>query len=110
MRIKKRITAYTATVAATVGAAFALSASPAAAYWSENCDPGRACIVSATTAMIWNLDSCGHNPIRDYYGQAHANGNRFIVNYANGKYDVVQAWSDRPLDWRTLVTSVDVIC
>ncbi|MFI0977429.1 hypothetical protein ACH4SP_10415 [Streptomyces sp. NPDC021093] len=100
-----------------MGAAAAFAGGPASAappgadYWSPQCDYGRACIFLANTPnKIWNVESCGYNPIQDHYNWAKAHGNAFTVTYADGRWDRVEAWTERPLDGNNLVVRVDVLC
>ncbi|MFD7539909.1 hypothetical protein [Streptomyces sp. NPDC059819] len=117
MQFITRLVCRAAVVAAALGATAALTSGPASAapasaqYWSPQCDWGSACIYLAhTPGKIWNLNACGYNPIQDHYSWAKAHGNAFTVHYANGTWDRVEAWTERPLDGNNLVTSVDVFC
>jgi hypothetical protein len=103
-----------AATAAVVGATVALASSPASAgggYFKVGCDAGRACIfLTHATSTAYNLDGCGGHGVGDYYIWGQAHGNSFIVHYANGRWDRVDAWTERRLDAYTVVTGVDVLC
>lgn len=104
-----------AALAVSLGVAAMVTTSPSAAadvsptYWRPYCDYGRACIYH-TADQVWNLPNCGFNPVNDYYGWAKAHGNSFKVNYVNGGWDIVNAWSERTLNRGVLVTGVEVYC
>jgi hypothetical protein len=114
LRSISRIVARAATVATAVGAAAALCGSPASAaggYWAKGCDPGRACIFLAEDYTVaWNFVGCGYHPVQDFYTAGQAHGNPFNVTYVDGRWDRIEPWTSRGLDFNNLVTRVDVLC
>ncbi|MFE6664265.1 hypothetical protein ACFVFH_12000 [Streptomyces sp. NPDC057697] len=117
MRPTSRITAWAATLATATAATIALTGGPASAagggYWSTSCDFGRACIKLSDRSsgkVIWNVDGCGYHTINDFYDYGYAQGNPFVVHYADRSWDRVDAWSSRPLDGNNRVTGLTVNC
>jgi hypothetical protein len=119
MRSIGRFTAWSTTLATTVGATIVLAGSPATAvgggYWGEVCDYGRACLHlsglrSGPGGPYWNLDGCGEHPINDHYDYAIAQGNPMEVVYRDDRWDYVDAWTGRTLDPTNVVTEAIVLC
>ncbi|GAA0903433.1 hypothetical protein [Virgisporangium aurantiacum] len=81
-------------------------------YWSYACDYGRACLrhrIPVENSYL-NLEHCGDNPVHDYYDWGRAQGNPFVVFYKDGRWDFVNAWSQRTLDGTNLAVVVHVYC
>ena len=98
-----------AAAAALVLPAGSASADPVQTqYWSNKCDPGRAC-VHHVNGSVWNVEHCGVTGLNDFYRHASAHGNPFTVFYANGTSVYVPAWTNRQIP-SSRATGVHVYC
>ncbi|MGW7351794.1 hypothetical protein, partial [Streptomyces sp. NPDC054784] len=103
MRPASRFLSRAAAAAALAFAVVTGSAGGAAAgdvgatEWKSYCEHGKACVY-VSSERVWNLPSCGTNPVNSYFEYAKAHGNGFRIFYTNGLTDTVARDSERSLD------------
>jgi hypothetical protein len=104
-RLKKALVCATLTASAIGWFAAPAQAEPARpAYFSNQCDSGRACLLLwGTSTTWWNAEHCGVNKVNDYYSLASASGNNLIVYYTGDIPVHVQAWHQVSLNKRLIV-------